>query len=689
MEKVNICRAITLYNNFLPADRSVHEWEYCAFGAVDGIQVGDVLEEKDISLGIWGEQSKLADRLNGKYTAQQVYILKYDFKQKEEKFWILDETFPFLFFMRIQCGENKELAWKNIERLENILCIDNEIIASVYLTLDNADIFIVLRSKFYEHGVGMIDSLYSNNNLSFDSNVYCTLKSSFTVFAIKHSWIDALRKEYFKDNPLIDEVFIKLIKKGNGNIESVRNELNQRKETFDNKENVLVERNTILGIDDDLISIKNISWYDFLSLYKRRGGIFCNWHPQYQKNIAAATTIIKTELEDYTLYLEKNGLITKVSESEERVLEKIYKDQIDVLKAKLRKYSEKTKETADETENQSGGLKELKLIVNVLPKFAGEIFNDYIFFPVISPLNALLDILNDDNVKKNNLDPFFKFLKGFSMYVQDSVRLDKHSMQALDFNTKIYDIPCKLNAFYYALIYNINKILSVPSKGKLEKNHKYEFLVVPGLTKVEDIRELYAQASSSLRLMEIEMPERNYYKIHDMMIILTHELAHYVGGKYRLRGDRYNFLLSTYAHIYVSYIRKAMLENNIDIEDYMVERLEYRATKLIKEAIERDSNLRFVNNARIRYLSSEHCKGIRDKNEEYKEHFLTFTKMIDISMTDIVHYGLDSIFSPILFELEDKEKEKRQRIIRVASERFIYKSIVSTTRLTSQTTLDV
>lgn len=683
MEKTNICRAITLYNNFLPADKSVHDWKYCAFGVVDGIYVGDVLEEKDIPKGIWKEQCELADKLDGEYVAQQVYILKYDFLQKEKAFWSLDDQYPFLFFMRIQCGENKEYLWENVSVLENALCVENKIKASVYLTLDNADLFIILRSKFYEQGVGMIDSLYSNNNMSFNSNVQCTLKNSFTVFAIKHSWIDDLNKDYFTEEAFIKEVLIKVIKKENGNIESIKNEIETRSKLFIKSSAKLeVERNTILGIDDDLISIKNISWYDFLGLYKNEDGIFCNWLPLYQENIAATTTIIKTDAVNYTSHLKENGLVINkdLGESDKKTLEEIYKKQIKVLSDKLKKYEKEAKGLE--------GLKELKLIINVLPKFAGEIFNDYIFFPIISPLNALLDILNDKEIKKKDKESFFKFLKGFSMYVQDSVRLDKHSMQALDFNTKIYDIPCKLNAFYYALIYNINKILSVPAEDKDDnKPHEYEFLTVPGLTQVEEIHELYVQASKRLRLMEIEMPERNYYNIHDMMIILAHELAHYIGGKYRKRKERYDLLISSYSHVYIAYIRNALLNYDIELTQDVVELLERRAKNLIISAMERDLNEDFVCNTRI--YNIQHCEDIKDKNLEYKKHFFTFLKIIDITMTDIVDYGLDDIFSPILYDLEEEDRCRRQKIIKAVSEKFIYKSVATSTVLNSQSTLGI
>lgn len=683
MEKATICRAITLYNNFLPVNEYTHTWDYCAFGVVDGIDVGDnmVLAGEKIPNCIWDKQQELSEQLCGKYVAQQVYVLKHDFLDKEENFWTLDEEYPFVFFLRVQCGENKETLWEKIGELEEILCVKDEIEASVYLTYDNADLFVVLRSKLYEQGAGMIDSLYFNNNLSLDAEKPCTLKNSFTVFALSHQWINNLQKNQLPEDLFIEEVFIKIIERENGSISAIMDELDARKKLFMNADGISIQRNTILGVDDDLISIKNIAWYDFLSLYNKKKGLLCNWIPLFNENIASATTIIKTDIKNYSYYLQTNGLTESVSKgkSVEKKLGSIYTKQIEKLSDKLKNIEQES--------NEFEGLKELKLIMNVLPKFAGEIFNDYVFFPIISPLNALLDLIECQNNRKMDNRPFFEFLKSFSMYVQGSVRSDKHSMQALDFNTKIYDIPCKLNAFYYAFIYNVKKVLGV-SETDEQETHQYEFLVVPGLTQVEDVQELYAQVSETLRLMRVEIPERNFYNIHDMMLVLSHELAHYVGSKYRNRKERYEWLISSYAHIYVQFIKKELEIDHFDIDKTHVNMLEERTKSLIMSALKREMDEEYVRNTRLCNIEAEQVDIILEKNKIYQGHFLTFLRLMDLTMADIVQYGLGNIYSPILYELEKEKQQEIQKTIKSASERFIYKSPLETSLLTSHSTME-
>lgn len=684
MKKENICRAITLYNNFLPANADEHSWKYCAFGIVDGIDISENLISSGHNVPdcIWDKQNELVSNLHGKYSAQQVYVLKYDFPDKEAEFWESDNEFPFLFFLRVQCGDNKDALWENIDSLENVLQFSEEIKAAIYLTFDNADLFIVLKSKLYEQGAGMIDSLYFNNNLSLNKEKPCSLKNSFTIFAINNDWVaNDLDNSSDLRKSRIEEVFIKIIEKENGCIASIVQQLNEEKCTFVNADKVDISRNTLLGIDDDLISIKDISWFDFLKLYENNSGILCNSSPLYSENMAGVTTIIKTKLHDYSDYLRTNGL--KIDKQDivnsEKNLGKIYLEQVENLSQKLQAVEKQT--------SGFDGLKEVKLILNVLPKFAGEVFNDYVFFPVISPLNALLDLIE---IQKDYIYDdyyFYEFLKGFSMYAQGSARADKLSAQMMEFNTKIYDIPCKLSAFYCAFIYNIKKALGVPKEGK--DLHEYEFLTVPGMTRVVNVYELYPKISKELRLMRVEIPERSFYNMHDMMIMLSHEMAHYVGNKYRNRKERYDYIISSYAHIYISYIRHFLWINDIRIENYTEELLVSRAIKLIEVALERETDSKFINDIKLENISDLHYARVLEGNEYYKCHFSDLLNNIDSTMTDIVQYGLDNIFSPIFYELSVSERDDKKSLIRSVSEKFIYKGVVENSLLSSESVLDI
>lgn len=691
MERKNICRAVTFYNNFLPANNVVQPWKYCAFGVVDGIDVSaDIaVDGERIPDCIWEEQKKSVRSLKGEYTTQQIYILKNACKQKEEEFWA-DKEYPFLFFLRIQCRGNKEALLKNKETLENCLQIEGEIKTTIYLTYDNSDLFVVMKSKLYEQGAGMIDTLHKRVNFSKDEEKICYLKNSFTVFAVDHAWIDGLEKQTSETlvTKFIDEVLIKVIEKERGDVQKIKQELEERKnKTFANKDDkntVLIDVNSILGADDEWISIKNISWFDFFSLYRKKDGkgiegVFCNSNELYYNNMAGATTAIRTKLKNYTEYLRAKGIkfLSLEDVERERTGEKnsdAYGLQIKSLIAKL----DAINEVVDD-------FKELRLILNVLSKFGGEVFNDYVFFPTIGAIDALLELLASEENKCPDKDYFFDFLKGFSMYIQGSGRSDRHSMQAMDFNAKIYDIPSKLNSFYCAFIYHVKDILG--GEQNQGEPHKYDFLLVPGMDSLEKVIELYPKVLPARHLMKVEIPECNFYHMRDMMIILSHETAHYVGGKYRRREERYKAFVESYAHIYVCYVRHYLQRNEITIANEISEIIELRARMVLISALERESNKEYLEKVKLYNVHEKQYKRIRNRNEKYQYYFSVILRNIDTAMIDIVQYDIDNIFSPILYERNEGDKREIREVIVHASERFLNKYEAGSTLLSSSTAL--
>ena len=96
-------------------------WEYCAFGAVDGIQVGgDIVCDRKIGVTecIWEEQQRFCETLRGNYIAQQIYAVRWDDPEEEQEFWNPEGEYAFWFFCRIQCGYHKAEMWKNRGLLE-------------------------------------------------------------------------------------------------------------------------------------------------------------------------------------------------------------------------------------------------------------------------------------------------------------------------------------------------------------------------------------------------------------------------------------------------------------------------------------------------------------------------------------------------------------------------------------------
>ena len=99
--KTNICRAITFCSNYIPANAKAQNWEYVSIGTIDGIVVSDNLIKKpddSITLCIWEGQKDFQQRLQGEFTTQQIFIIRYDDIETEQKFWSMEKAYPFYFF---------------------------------------------------------------------------------------------------------------------------------------------------------------------------------------------------------------------------------------------------------------------------------------------------------------------------------------------------------------------------------------------------------------------------------------------------------------------------------------------------------------------------------------------------------------------------------------------------------------
>ena len=198
MGKINICRPITFYNNFVPAVSIERSWEYCAFGAFDGVQIHNAILSKkasNILTEILEHQNDFSKELEGKYTAQTIYAICHDDEQKEKAFWEDDVTKPFIFFCRMQFKDNIDTFCQNKEWLERYLQRYEDITSMVYVSYDNSDLIMVIKTCLYSEGAKIVNGLHQGVNFSFGSERKCELRNSFTVFAVKSKFIASMTCE--------------------------------------------------------------------------------------------------------------------------------------------------------------------------------------------------------------------------------------------------------------------------------------------------------------------------------------------------------------------------------------------------------------------------------------------------------------------------------------------------------------
>ena len=113
-ERGNICRTITFCSNFIPTSGNSKSWDYIAIVTIDGIKVSDnIIEKMDKSVtnSIWREQKKFQSSLEGRYTAQQIFVVRYGDIEEDQAFWRFNEKYPFYFFCFCQLMGDKNELW--------------------------------------------------------------------------------------------------------------------------------------------------------------------------------------------------------------------------------------------------------------------------------------------------------------------------------------------------------------------------------------------------------------------------------------------------------------------------------------------------------------------------------------------------------------------------------------------------
>lgn len=682
----SVCRAITFYNNYIPSVQHDVEWDYLAFGTVDGIDVGkNFIEGKSEPLMelIWEEQKRFTKTVGIEFIAQQTYIVYSGDVDKEKDFWE-GADYPFFFFCRIQCCGNTLQALTDKSVIEDRLAIDGKTKACIYLTYDNTDLFLILRAKRYDVGASVINYLHSPVNLVKDRGNSCCLKSSFTVFAVSQSWLKSADLTEL-NNQKIDKLYLKVIEKTDGKFQQIASDLKKNGEK--------VEAGAVLGVDDGMIFMEDVEIGDFLSMYISDKGALCYKNTsEVVSNVTTGIVLTKDHLEDALkeLELQMDEFCDFPQDSE---WQKAYISMVGNMKKNLDIMEENPDNMKKDLDNVKQGCKykELHTILNVIPKFEGKLFNDYLIFPLLKPIDLLIRMLNRQKAFETDNEYFYDFIKSFSMYVQSAVITDRHATQMMDFNKKIYDIPIKINAFYNAYLDYVKNALTI------QNGNDYVFFVMPGMNSIVNVMELYpdiyADESERKRLIKVEIPEASAYEMTNMMIILAHESAHYVGGNiYRNRDKRYEAFLKSCAHIYVRYVQSLNCQHAFISEKVQIsvwKEIEQRVYGYLYDKLSKRETYEYWDKILIPDESDECKKACKEEFRKKKLYTSMMRGTIEQTFQSIEWEEMEGIFYPIIYRMEQEEQRKTMEGIRQATDRFVAYHNQGTIRVTINTVLHV
>ena len=229
---------------------------------------------------------------------------------------------------------------------------------------------------------------------------------------------------------------------------------------------------------------------------------------------------------------------------------------------------------------------------------------------------------------------------------------ERRFIQAPAFNATYFDIPPKLLALYSALASKISSSLNqlYVDKGKQYKD-RYKFLITPDYRPGINVAPIDIKGSKEW-LAIIHLKEDYFYDPDRAVYLLSHEIAHYVGKRYRkMRAESIFFIIGIHYLIYSPFGTLVIDNSKSNIINYL------------------DSTVR--RSTLLGVLAESICDLLKKRYCEYciSEKAL---KQVDYQMENLSAFLRETKYGLLLFENQyDKEHLAdviKQRLLRSFSQ---------------------
>lgn len=266
-------------------------------------------------------------------------------------------------------------------------------------------------------------------------------------------------------------------------------------------------------------------------------------------------------------------------------------------------------------------------IVNTLKNGFAEDFIICIYEPFISFLDYVAKIIEKDKYEDENQfeNLFNSFFEIVSSLVNSAMHSDRQFIQTPSFSPVFFDVPPKLMAFYTSITKDIIEF----NRDKLTSN-KFSFVFKPDFSHNISVSYYSYQLLPPVdRLLSVSINEKSLYKPYHVLMVLCHEIAHYVGKSQRAREERKEYLLKINLFFVLKRIfskiksTRFMIESDKDFDTHL--------SMLIRDIV-----------------NIEKEKSDYKENEGYSG---SFNKLLKFVIADIcLNKDIEQLFQDYLFE---------------------------------------
>ncbi len=558
---MNIIRLWNLYKqHYLKNYDNMVEKEYSCLGYFDCMTVEKVKNRKDRGLletrgninmtDLWYASANNLENLNGYYGQQSIGIFRYE-KDGEENvkdadFWDETEKAIILIGCMIQLSDDSVIK-KSMSEIESLTCEQKSqaknIQGIVYRTFDNSDLILFIKGNSYAAMAEIINKIGSRSDVKYTYSI-----CGFAQEYLKKLECGAKVEEAeYNGNKLIndpiDEVCLEITADG-------KVDWNDFLPDFDGN----IEYANILGHIDNILRIKKTDMHHVVQLFLKGNNGITHKNEKFGNKIYNISTMILPK------WRKKETISQSKTTDTPKKIKSWCISEIDKM------YSYEKKLTASKNEMLYSNWLSIIQILNVLSQYENAAFSKNIFriiFPSIylicTQFEAILGNSDIENFTKEVYDKIV-FIEGYINEVEKNIQHLIHTSQNFiivpGYSGSLYDIPTKLLLFYMAYM---RKLIKISNDSECE----YKVFISPLINTKPDVCEFRIEGEKKQRiLLKIHLAQRHLFMPRALLIILSHELFHYVGEEYRCRKQRATCLIKMCSYAVVNNLLPSQKDDN-------------------------------------------------------------------------------------------------------------------------------
>jgi len=548
---MNIIRLWKLYKqHYLKNYTNMVEKEYSCLGYFDCMSVEKVESRQERGLletrgninmtDLWYTSADNLKNLNGYYGQQSIGIFRYEKDGSESvrdaEFWNETEKTIILIGCMIQLSDNS-LIKESMDEIESLTCKQKSQLKNiqgiVYRTFDNSDLILFIKGNSYAAMAKIINEIGSRSDVKYTYSI-CGFAQEYLN---KLACGTKVEKAEYNGNKLIndpiDEVCLEVTADGKVDWRDFLPDFNGN-----------IEYSNILGHIDNMLRIKNTDMHHVVQLLLKGNNGITHKNEKFGNKIYNISTMLLPKW-------QKKGTISKAKAPD--TPNEIKSWCISEI-SKMQDYEHKF--VASKNEMLFSNWLSIIQILNVLSQYENAAFSKNIFriiFPSIylicTQFEAILKNEDIENFTKKGYDKIV-FIEGYINEVEKNIQHLIHTSQNFiivpGYSGSLYDIPTKLLLFYMAFMHKLIKISN-------DSECEYAVFISPLINAKPDVCEFrIGDEKKEKVLLKIHLAQRHLFMPRALLVILSHELFHYVGEKYRCRQQRATCLIKMCSYAVVN-----------------------------------------------------------------------------------------------------------------------------------------